>query len=131
MKKVTVINILVFDFSNFNHQSGNRKMRGGKRQGAGRKKMLTYETTVVKIPLPLKTLIKSILDYEIGYLNQKGEFDFNNPYQATKNDLSNLNHKIDLNHENQIVAIQELIKSYESNINNSPRWHKLKNLSKH
>jgi hypothetical protein len=105
-------------------------MRGGKRQGAGRKKVLTYETTVVKIPLPLKTLIKSILDYEIGYLNQKGEFDFNNPYQETKDDLSNLNHKIDLNYENQILAIQELIKSYESNINNSPRWAQAKKLLK-
>lgn len=114
----------------FNHPSENRKMRGGKRQGAGRKKVLTYETTVVKIPLPLKTLIKSILDYEIGYLNQNGEFDFNNPYQETKDDLSNLNHKIDLNYENQILAIQELIKSYESNINNSPRWAQAKKLLK-
>jgi len=105
-------------------------MRGGKRPGAGRKKVLTYETTVVKIPLPLKTLIKSILDYEIGYLNQNGEFDLNNPYQKLETDLSNLNHNVNLNHKNQILAIQELIKSYESNLNNSPRWAQAKKLLK-
>jgi len=46
-------------------------MRGGKREGAGRKKILTYETTVIKIPFPLKELFKSIIDYELNFLNQK------------------------------------------------------------
>lgn len=53
---------------------------GGKRLGAGRKKVLTYETTVIKIPLPIKDLLKSIVEYEINYLNQNGNFDFSNRY---------------------------------------------------
>jgi hypothetical protein len=105
-------------------------MRGGKREGAGRKKVLTYETTVIKIPLLLKDLVKSILDYEIGYLNQKGEFDLNNRYQKTDYDLSYLNQTslIDSGYENQIHAIQALIKSYASNANDSPRWAHAKKL---
>lgn len=103
-------------------------MRGGKREGAGRKKVLTYETTVIKIPFPLKDFIKSIIDYEISNYNQKGEFDLRYPYQKTENDLSNDNHNINLNYENQIVTIKKLIKSYESNINNSPRWAQAKKL---
>ena len=103
-------------------------MRGGKRPGAGRKKVLTYETTVIKIPLPLKDFLKSIVDYEISNYNQDGEFGLSNPYQKPKNDLSNDNHNVNLNDESQIIAIKELLKSYQSNINNSPRWAQAKKL---
>lgn len=105
-------------------------MKGGKREGAGRKKVLTYETTVIKIPLPLKEFIKSIVDYEISNYNQKGEFSLNNPYQKPDYDLGNDNQNINLINENQIITIKELIKTYESNINNSPRWAQAKKLLK-
>lgn len=105
-------------------------MKGGKREGAGRKKVLTYETTVIKIPLPLKEFIKSIVNYEISNYNQKGKFSLNNPYQKPDYDLSNDNHNMNLIDENQIIIIKELIKTYESNMNNSPRWAQAKKLLK-
>jgi len=42
-----------------------------KEKARGAKKILTYETTVIKIPFPLKELFKSIIDYELNFLNQK------------------------------------------------------------
>lgn len=99
---------------------------GGKREGAGRKKVLTYETTVIKIPLPIKDLLKSIIDYEISYLNQNGNFDLSYSNQV---ELSNPN-QIDLSYDNQIAKIKEILDKYENEslCNNSPRWQHAKRL---
>jgi hypothetical protein len=99
---------------------------GGKREGAGRKKVLTYETTVIKIPLPIKDLLKSIVDYEISYHNQTGDFDYGNRYQV---ELSNPN-QIDLSYGNQIAKIKAILDKYENEslCNNSPRWQHAKRL---
>ena len=111
---------------------------GGKRDGAGRKKVLTYETTVIKIPLPIKDLLKSIVDYEISYHNQNGDFDLSNHYQVelsnpNQNELVELSNpnQIDLSYDNQIAKIKEILDKYENESNRSPRsprWQHAKRL---
>ena len=98
---------------------------GGKREGAGRKKVLTYETTVIKIPLPIKDLLKSIIDYEISYLNQNGNFDLSYGNQV---ELSNPNQN-ELSYDNQIAKIKEIIQDYENRAHpTSPHWNVAKRL---
>jgi len=98
---------------------------GGRREGAGRKKVLTYETTVIKIPLPVKDLLKSIVDYEISYLNQNGGFDLDNRYQT---DSSNHNQTDSSNH-NQLAQIKAIVSEYESKAHpSSVRWDVAKKL---
>ncbi len=97
-------------------------MHGGKREGAGRKKVNIYESTVIKVPLPLKELIKSIIEIKLNDYKQTGEFDLSNCYL----DLE----KFDNGNFNQINAIKTLIETYENQYNNSPRWAKAKQLIK-
>jgi hypothetical protein len=97
-------------------------MHGGKREGAGRKKVNTYETTVIKVPLPLKELIKSIIEIKLNDYKQTGEFDLSNCYLNLE--------KIDNGNGNQVEAIKTLIEIYENQYNNSPRWAKAKQLIK-
>jgi hypothetical protein len=106
---------------------------GGRREGAGRKKVLTYETTVIKIPLPVKDLLKSIVDYEISYLNQNGGFDLDNRYQTdssnhNQTDSSNHNQTDSSNH-NQLAQIKAIVSEYESKAHpSSVRWDVAKKL---
>jgi len=122
---------------------------GGRREGAGRKKVLTYETTVIKIPLPVKDLLKSIVDYEISYLNQNGGFDLDNRYQTdssnhnqtdssnhNQTDSSNHNQTDSSNHNqtdssnhNQLAQIKAIVSEYESKAHpSSVRWDVAKKL---
>jgi len=114
---------------------------GGRREGAGRKKVLTYETTVIKIPLPVKDLLKSIVDYEISYLNQNGDFDLDNRYQTdssnhNQTDSSNHNQTDSSNHNqtdssnhNQLAQIKAIVSEYESKAHpSSVRWDVAKKL---
>jgi hypothetical protein len=81
---------------------------GGKREGAGRKPKFGEKTVVVRIPESILATVKMLVENQ-----NSGDF-----------------LQIKTVQNQQINDIKNLIKSYESNANDSPRWAFAKKLLK-
>ena len=89
---------------------------GGKREGAGRKSKFGEKTVALRIPI-------SSLEFVLNHIESVQKQDSLLIIDSTNNQYENIQNQ-------QLLAIKELIKTYESNINNSPRWAQAKELLK-